>query len=77
MEDKKKEIEEKFKVAVTTAQKLLKEINEMRSVNMPQVNPETDAETANEVVRLARELDERTAYILKGLLIPYGGTLFL
>lgn len=77
MEDKKKEIEEKFKVAVNTAQKLLKEINEMRSVNMPQVNPETDAETANEVVRLARELDERTAYILKGLLIPYGGTLFL
>jgi hypothetical protein len=26
---------------------------------------------------LAQELDERTRYLLKGLLIPYGGVLFL
>lgn len=77
MEAKRKEVEEKFKVAVATAQQLLKEIGEMRAVDIPQINPETEVETANEIVKLARELDERTAYLLKGLLIPYGGVLFL
>lgn len=77
MEAKRKEIEEKFKTAVATAQQLLKEIGEMRAIDIPQINPETEAETANEIVKLARELDERTAYLLKGLLIPYGGVLFL
>lgn len=77
METKRKEVEEKFKVAVATAQQLLKEIGEMRAIDIPQINPETEVETANEIVKLARELDERTAYILKGLLIPYGGVLFL
>ena len=77
MEDKRKEVEEKFKVAVATAQQLLKEIGEMRAIDIPQINPETEVEAANEIVKLARELDERTAYLLRGLLIPYGGTLFL
>ena len=48
----------------------------MRNVDFSDVNPDNAEETA-EVVKLAQELDERTKYILKGLLIPYGGVLFL
>ena len=77
MEEQRKEIEEKFKIAVATAQQLLKEIGEMRNIGFPQINPEEDPETAKEIVKMAQNIDERTAYIIKGLLIPYGGTLFL
>ena len=77
MEEQRKEIEEKFQKTLITAQQLLREIGEMRNINFPQINPEEDPETAKEIVKLAQSLDERTAYILKGLLIPYGGTLFL
>lgn len=77
MEDKRKEIEEKFQQALTTAKQLLAEIAEMRAVELPQINPADEPNTAEAVVKLARELDERTSYLLKGLLIPYGGVLFL
>lgn len=77
MEEQRKEIEEKFKTAVITAQQLLKDIGEMRNINFPQVNPDEEPETAKEIVKMAQNIDERTAYILKGLLIPYGGALFL
>ena len=77
MEEQRKEIEEKFKTAVATAQQLLKDIGEMRNIRFPQINPDEEPETAKEMVKMAQNIDERTAYILKGLLIPYGGTLFL
>lgn len=77
MENTKKQIEEKFEIAVNTARQLLKEIGDMRNIEMSKVNPTEEPEKAEEIVKLARELDERTNYILKGLLIPYGGVLFL
>ena len=73
MEEKKQTVEAKFKEAMETAQKLLKEIGEMRMVDLSQISPEEQGEA----VKLAKELDERTAYILRGLLIPFGGVLFL
>lgn len=73
MEEKKQIVEAKFKEAMETAQKLLKEIGEMRMVDLSQISPEEQGEA----VKLAKELDERTAYILRGLLIPFGGVLFL
>lgn len=73
MEEKKQIVEAKFKEAMETAQKLLKEIGEMRALDLSQINPE-EQEAA---VKLAREVDERTAYLLRGLLIPFGGVLFL
>lgn len=73
MEEKKQIVEAKFKEAMETAQKLLKEIGEMRMVDLSQISPEEQGEA----VKLAKEVDERTAYILRGLLIPFGGVLFL
>ena len=73
MEEKKQIVEAKFKEAMETAQKLLKEIGEMRMIDLSQISPEEQGEA----VKLAKELDERTAYILRGLLIPFGGVLFL
>ena len=73
MEEKKQIVEAKFKEAMETAQKLLKEIGEMRMLDLSQINPEEQGEA----VKLAREVDERTAYLLRGLLIPFGGVLFL
>lgn len=73
MEEKKQIVEAKFKEAMETAQKLLKEIGEMRMLDLSQISPEEQGEA----VKLAKELDERTAYILRGLLIPFGGVLFL
>ena len=73
MEEKKQIVEAKFKEAIETAQKLLKEIGEMRMVDLSQISPEEQGEA----VKLAKEVDERTAYILRGLLIPFGGVLFL
>lgn len=73
MEEKKQTVEAKFKEAMETAQKLLKEIGEMRMVDLSQISPEEQGEA----VKLAKEIDERTAYILRGLLIPFGGVLFL
>ena len=73
MEEKKQIVEAKFKEAMETAQKLLKEIGEMRMLDLSQIS----SEEQGEAVKLAKELDERTAYILRGLLIPFGGVLFL
>ena len=73
MEEKKQIVEAKFKEAMETAQKLLKEIGEMRTLDLSQISPEEQGEA----VKLAKEVDERTAYILRGLLIPFGGVLFL
>lgn len=73
MEEKKQTVEAKFKEAMETAQKLLKEIGEMRMIDLSQISPEEQGEA----VKLAKEVDERTAYILRGLLIPFGGVLFL
>ena len=73
MEEKKQIVEAKFKEAMETAQKLLKEIGEMRMLDLSQISPEEQGEA----VKLAKEVDERTAYILRGLLIPFGGVLFL
>ena len=73
MEEKKQIVEAKFKEAMETAQKLLKEIGEMRMLDLSQISPEEQ----EEAVKLAKEVDERTAYILRGLLIPFGGVLFL
>ena len=73
MEEKKQIVEAKFKEAMETAQKLLKEIGEMRMVDLSQISPEEQGEA----VKLVKEVDERTAYILRGLLIPFGGVLFL
>lgn len=73
MEEKKQIVEAKFKEAMETAQKLLKEIGEMRALDLSQISPKEQ----EEAIKLAREVDERTAYLLRGLLIPFGGVLFL
>ena len=73
MEEKKQMVEAKFKEAMETAQKLLKEIGEMRALDLSQISPKEQ----EEAIKLAREVDERTAYLLRGLLIPFGGVLFL
>lgn len=76
MEQKIQEIETKFQVALETAEKLLREIGEMRSVNFSDIDPENKEQT-EEAMKIAKDLDQRTSYLLRGLLIPYGGVLFL
>lgn len=76
MEDKRKELEEKFQNALKTAQKLAKEIGEMRAIELPPANPE-DKEQFNEIFRMTQDIEGRTNYLLRGLLVPFGGSLFL
>lgn len=74
IDEKKQEIETCYKEACQKAVELNQALIKMRNVELPtfQNNEEMEA-----VMGLANELNGRTAYLLRSLLVQHGNVLFI
>lgn len=75
-EAKKDEIEEKWKPCADACNDLLKALNEFRSITFEGYDKENKEET-QQCMALGRDIDNRTIYILRALLVQHGNVLFL
>jgi hypothetical protein len=76
IENKKQEIEEAFLKVVESAREFNENLMEMRSIELPQLEGLSN-EDRNEVIKMGRDLDMRTSFILRSLLSQHGNVLFL
>lgn len=74
-EETKKKIEEQFSVMMEAEGKLFKSIEDLRAI-MADWKPENEEET-KVMLGLAREIDGRTNFALRQILIRYGNLLFI
>lgn len=74
--DKKKEIEELFMKAIEDARTFNESLMAMRSVELPDVEGLSN-EDRTEIIKVGRDLDMKTAFILRSLLVQHGNVLFL
>lgn len=76
IEAKKAEIEEKWKPCAEACNALLKALGDFRSISLD----ECDRKNTDEMqmcMNLGRDIDTRTQYILRSLLVQHGNVLFL
>lgn len=76
IDSKKKEIEEAFLKTAESARKFNEDLMAMRSIEFPSLE-ELSNEDRNEIIKMGRDLDMRTAFILRSLLTQHGNVLFL
>lgn len=76
LDDKKREIDEAFKKAVESARVFNSDLMAMRSIEFPSID-DLDNETRNELMKMGRDLDMRTAFILRSLLVEHGNVLWM
>ena len=75
-EAKKNEIEEKWKPCAEACNDLLKALNEFRSISFDDYDKD-NSEEVKSCMALGRDIDNRTIYILRSLLVQHGNVLFL
>ena len=75
-EAKKAEIEEKWQPCAEACNKLLKALNECRSISLDGYDKNNTEEVQN-CMALGRDIDNRTIYILRSILVQNGNVLFL
>jgi hypothetical protein len=75
MEEIKKQIEEAYKKAGEAGNEFSKCLMELRSIDY-QVDPDNEEEV-KEAFALGRDIDLRTAFLLRALLVQHGNVLFL
>jgi hypothetical protein len=73
---KKKEIEELFKKTIEDARIFNESLMALRSVQLPDIEGLSN-EDRTEIIKIGRDLDMRTAFILRSLLTQHGNVLFL
>ena len=76
LEQKKKDIDEAFKKAVESARIFNEDLMSMRSIELPEIE-ELNNDDRNEVIKIGRDLDMRTAFILRSLLAQHGNVLWM
>lgn len=76
IEEKKQEIEEKWKPCAEACDALRKALNEFRSISLDGYDKD-NAEELQAYMALGRDIDNRTIYILRALLVQHGNVLFL
>lgn len=76
LDDKKREIDEAFKKAVESARVFNNDLMAMRSIEFPNID-DLDNETRTELMKMGRDLDMRTAFILRSLLVEHGNVLWM
>lgn len=75
-EAKKNEIEEKWKPCAEACNDLSKALNEFRSISLDDCD-KNNADEVQQCMALGRDIDNRTIYILRSLLVQHGNVLFL
>ena len=76
IDEKKQEIEELFKKAIEDARTFNESLMALRSVQLPDIEGLSN-EARTEIIKIGRDLDMRTAFILRSLLTQHGNVLFL
>ncbi len=76
IDEKKKEIEELFLKVVEDARVFNDSLMALRSVQLPDIEG-LAGEERTELIKIGRDLDMRTAFILRSLLTQHGNVLFL
>lgn len=76
LDDKKREIEEAFQRVAESARAFNNELMAMRSIELPTLDGVSE-EDRNELMKMGRDLDMRTAFILRSLLVQHGNVLWM
>lgn len=76
IDEKKKEIEELFMKVIEDARTFNESLMALRSVQLPDIEGLSN-EDRTEIIKIGRDLDMRTAFILRSLLTQHGNVLFL
>lgn len=76
IDEKKKEIEELFMKAIQDARTFNESLMALRSVQLPDIEGLSN-EDRTEIIKIGRDLDMKTAFILRSLLVQHGNVLFL
>jgi hypothetical protein len=76
IETKKQEIEAAFQKAAESARAFNEDLMAMRSVEFPSLEGLTNEER-NELMKMGRDLDMRSAFLLRSLLVQHGNVLWI
>ena len=76
-EDKKNEIDKAFQKAVESARQFNNDLMEMRSIEFPDIETLESNDEKTELIKMGRDLDMRTAFILRSLLAQHGNVLWM
>lgn len=71
---KMKEVEDAYQEAANAAAAFNQALIKMRSIKMPTTN---DQEELTKLIEVMKDLDLRTSYLLRMLLVQHGNVLFL
>lgn len=75
-DEKKQEIEAAFQKAVESARAFNEDLMAMRSVELPGLE-DLSNEERNELIKMGRDLDMRSAFLLRSLLVQHGNVLWI
>lgn len=75
-DEKKQEIEAAFQKAAESARIFNEDLMTMRSVELPAMEGLTNDER-NELIKIGRDLDMRSAFLLRSLLVQHGNVLWI
>lgn len=76
IETKKQEIEDAFKKAAESARSFNEDLMAMRSIEFPNFD-ELDNKERSELKKMGRDLDMRTAFLLRSILVQHGNVLWI
>ena len=75
-DEKKQEIEAAFQKAAESAKIFNEDLMAMRSIEFPAIDGLTNDER-NELIKIGRDLDMRSAFLLRSLLAQHGNVLWI
>ena len=75
-DEKKQEIEAAFQKAAESARAFNEDLMAMRNIKFPSLEGLTNEER-NEIIKIGRDLDMRSAFLLRSLLVPHGNVLWI
>lgn len=75
-ENKKQEIEAAFEAAADAARDFNDKLMAMRNIQLPNIE-ELSPEDRNKLIQMGRDLDMRSAFLLRSLLVSHGNVLFI
>lgn len=75
-DEKKQEIEAAFQKAAESAKIFNEDLMAMRSIEFPAIDGLTNDER-NELIKIGRDLDMRSAFLLRSLLVQHGNVLWI
>lgn len=72
----KEDIEAAFSEAAESAKIFNQNLMDMRTIEMPKLE-DLNTEERNELIKIGRDLDMRSAFLLRSLLVQHGNVLWI